>query len=96
MPSIHLSLCKSLLKPDISVASEDVSVKSGYGAFTGELTAAILLDSGISWAIIGHSERRCGFNAAGESDTLVGEKTKVAIDAGMKVIVCIGEDVSWS
>jgi triosephosphate isomerase (TIM) len=45
------------------VSSEDVSVRSGYGAFTGELTAQMLMDSGITWAIVGHSERRDGFDA---------------------------------
>jgi triosephosphate isomerase len=58
-----LAYCKANFKPDISVSSQNVSVKSGYGAYTGELSAAILLDSGIEWTIIGHSERRCGFNA---------------------------------
>ena len=53
----------------------------------------MLVDSGITWAITGHSERRCGFGFPGESDEVVGRKTKVAIDAGMSVIACIGEKV---
>ena len=39
------------------MAAEDVSFKKGYGAFTGELTAEILADSGIKWTLTGHSER---------------------------------------
>jgi hypothetical protein len=50
-------------KSDIATASQDVSVRSGYGAYTGELSAQLLVDSGITWALTGHSERRDGFNA---------------------------------
>jgi triosephosphate isomerase len=48
----------------------------------------MLKDAGINWVILGHSERRHIF---GESDKTVGEKVKVAIDNGLKVIACIGE-----
>mmetsp|Transcript_241 Transcript_241/g.433 ORF Transcript_241/g.433 Transcript_241/m.433 type:complete len:258 (-) Transcript_241:109-882(-) len=94
VPSIHLATCKANFKGEIAVASEDVSVRSGFGAYTGEITAQMLVDSGVMWAIVGHSERRDGFNAPGESDELVGQKTKQALDGGMSVIVCIGENLS--
>ena len=60
-PAIHLSTCKSLFRPEISVSAEDVGFKKGYGAFTGELSAEMLADSGIKWTLTGHSERRVGF-----------------------------------
>lgn len=63
VPAIHLATCKANFKPEIAVSSEDVSARSGYGAFTGEMTAQMLMDSGITWAIVGHSERRDGFDA---------------------------------
>jgi triosephosphate isomerase (TIM) len=50
-------------KPEIATSAEDVSVRSGFGAYTGELSAQLLMDSGITWALTGHSERRDGFNA---------------------------------
>lgn len=93
-PAIYLSHCKANLKSEISVSSQDVAVLSGFGAYTGEMTAAMLTACGINWTIVGHSERRCGFKAPGESDELVGQKTKAGIDGGMKVIACIGEDLA--
>jgi triosephosphate isomerase len=56
-----LALAKSLFRPEISASSQDVGFKKGYGAFTGEISAEMLADSGIKWAITGHSERRVGF-----------------------------------
>jgi triosephosphate isomerase (TIM) len=52
---------KGLFRPDIAVASEDVGFFKGYGAFTGEHSAEMLIDSGIQWTLTGHSERRVGF-----------------------------------
>ena len=60
-PTLHLQTCKSLFRPEIAVASEDVAYTRGYGAFTGEHSAEMLVDSGISWTLTGHSERRVGF-----------------------------------
>jgi triosephosphate isomerase len=58
------------------------------GAFTGEVSAAMLLDVGASFAILGHSERR---HVYGESDALVNAKVGTALAAGLGVILCIGE-----
>ena len=67
--------------------------KKGYGAFTGEMSAAMLVDAGINWCITGHSERRIGFGFPGETNEVVGKKTKIAVDNGMSVMACIGEMV---
>lgn len=88
--------CKAKFRPEISVSSQDCGFKKGYGAFTGELSAEMLRDSGINWTLTGHSERRVGFGFPGETNEVVGIKTKNAIDAGMNVIACIGESVSES
>ena len=58
------------------------------GAFTGEISAAMLLEMGCRWVIVGHSERRQLF---GETDTGVNRRTRAALGAGLRPIVCIGE-----
>jgi len=58
------------------------------GAFTGEISAAMLLDAGCAYTIIGHSERRHIF---GETDGGINQKMKKALTAGLKPIFCIGE-----
>jgi len=93
-PSIHLAAAKSMFRPEIATCAEDVSFAKGYGAFTGELSAEMLVDSGIKWTLTGHSERRVGFGFPGETSTVVGIKTKNAIDCGMSVMACIGEQLA--
>lgn len=93
-PSLHLNLAKELFRPDIAVASQDVGFQRGYGAFTGELSADMLVDSQIKWTLTGHSERRVGFGYPGETSSVVGVKTKNAIDCGMSVMACIGEQLA--
>jgi triosephosphate isomerase len=58
------------------------------GAFTGDVSAAMLQDAGASYVIVGHSERRAGH---GETDALVQAKALAAIGAGLTAIVCVGE-----
>jgi len=58
------------------------------GAFTGEISAAMLKETGVTWVITGHSERRQYFN---ETDETVNARTKAALKAGLKVMLCIGE-----
>jgi triosephosphate isomerase len=58
------------------------------GAFTGEVSARMLLELGVDGAIVGHSERRQYF---GETDETVAKRAKAALDAGLKVIACVGE-----
>lgn len=58
------------------------------GAFTGEISSAMLKDLGVEYVIIGHSERRKYFS---ETDETVNKKIKKALSAGLKIIFCIGE-----
>ena len=58
------------------------------GAFTGEISAAMLAELGVGYVIIGHSERRQYF---GETNETVNQRTKAALKAGLKVILCVGE-----
>jgi triosephosphate isomerase len=58
------------------------------GAYTGEVSGAMLNDLKIDWTILGHSERRHIF---GESDDVIGLKTKMALEHKLTVVACIGE-----
>jgi len=58
------------------------------GAFTGEISALMVKDLGVEYVIIGHSERRKYF---GETNEIVNQKIKKALEAGLKIIFCIGE-----
>lgn len=61
------------------------------GPYTGEISAAMLLDAGAEYVIIGHSERRSHFN---EDNELVNKKVKAALAGGLKAILCVGETLS--
>jgi len=58
------------------------------GAFTGEVSAAMLKDVGVQIVLTGHSERR---HVIGETDVIVNRKTRAVLDAGLRVILCVGE-----
>jgi len=94
VPTIHLNLAKSLFRSDIAVSAQDCGFKKGYGAYTGETSASLLADSKIGWTLTGHSERRVGFGISGETSAVVGVKTKNALDSGLSVIACIGEQLA--
>lgn len=53
-----------------------------------------MVDSGVKWTIVGHSERRAGFVIPGETNELVGQKAAAALSTGLSVIACIGEQLS--
>jgi triosephosphate isomerase len=71
----------------VAVAAQNMH-EQPEGAFTGEVSAPMLVDTGCSWVIIGHSERRQHFH---ETDDLVAAKTAAAFAAGLLPIVCVGE-----
>ncbi len=71
----------------IRLGGQDCAVES-QGAFTGDISARMLVDAGCSLTLVGHSERRHGH---GESDTVVRAKAEAALDAGLDVVLCIGE-----
>uniref|UniRef100_A0A669B0L4 Triosephosphate isomerase n=1 Tax=Oreochromis niloticus TaxID=8128 RepID=A0A669B0L4_ORENI len=86
-PSIYLDFVRSKLDPKFGVAAQNC-YKVPKGAFTGEISPAMIKDCGVNWVILGHSERRHVF---GESDELIGQKTAHALENGLGVIACIGE-----
>ncbi|KAI7687119.1 Triosephosphate isomerase [Sarcoptes scabiei] len=90
VPSIYLSEVRQKLPNTIGVAAQNC-YKCSKGAFTGEISPAMIKDVGAQWVILGHSERR---NVFGESDQLIGEKIEHALGEGLNVIACIGELLS--
>jgi len=90
VPFIHIPICLQSLRSDVEIAAQNCSL-TGTGAYTGETCASQLKDMGVTWVILGHSERREGFGMAGEDSELVAKKTKMALSEGLKVMICIGE-----
>ncbi|XP_006643754.1 triosephosphate isomerase, cytosolic [Oryza brachyantha] len=86
-PYVFLPVVKSQLRPEFQVAAQNCWVKKG-GAFTGEVSAEMLVNLGVPWVILGHSERR---SLLGESNEFVGDKVAYALSQGLKVIACVGE-----
>jgi len=89
-PYLHIPLALMGLRDDIAVSSQNCNLYC-KGAYTGEVCASQLIDMGVNWVILGHSERRDGFGMQGESDDLVVQKAKMAFKCGMNVMFCIGE-----
>ena len=74
----------------LELGAQDLS-QHEQGAYTGEVSAAMLKEFGVRYAIVGHSERR---QYHGETDAVVAEKAKVALAAGITPIVCVGETLA--
>ena len=72
---------------NVKIGAENVHFKES-GAYTGEVSASMLKEIGTEYVIVGHSERRQYF---GETDETVNLRTKAALAAGLKVILCLGE-----
>lgn len=79
---------KKIAKSAVGLAAQDVSTEP-LGAFTGEVSILQLKDLGVTYVILGHSERR----AVGETDELVRNKVKVVLKHRLTPIVCIGERI---
>ncbi|HAN68453.1 MAG TPA: triose-phosphate isomerase [Halieaceae bacterium] len=85
---VHIPLAVSLCEGSaLAVGAQDCS-HMAEGAYTGEVAAAMLVDSGCQWVILGHSERR---QYHGESDDMVAAKLAAALAAGIAPVLCVGE-----
>jgi triosephosphate isomerase len=80
-------MSQTLMGLPVAVGGQDCSPQSS-GAYTGDVSAAMLADAGASLVILGHSERRAGH---GETDTMVAAKVLAALNAGLEPIICVGE-----
>ncbi len=81
------AVAKRLEGSSIATCAQDCFWESN-GAFTGEVSAPMLVDAGVTWAIVGHSERRQFF---GDTSETVGRKARAALAGGLGAIVCVGE-----
>ena len=73
-------------KSSIQIGAQDVFAEE-EGAFTGEISPLMLKDIGVSYVIVGHSERR----NKGETDEIISKKVQIVLDSAMSPILCIGE-----
>jgi len=88
-PYVYIPVVRDWLQgSSIRLGAQDLSNRAGTGAFTGEVSGAMLHDVGCSHVIVGHSERRALY---GESDAMVATKFKLALEAGLVPILCVGE-----
>ncbi|MFO7924307.1 MAG: triose-phosphate isomerase [Bacteroidales bacterium] len=88
-PFTHLSVISEILPDNIGLAAQNCASEE-WGAFTGEISAGMIVSAGAEYVIIGHSERRLHFN---ESDELLNKKVKTAIAEGLSPIFCCGENL---
>lgn len=89
-PFVYLrDVAKGLEGSDISLGAQDCYFQPN-GAFTGEISTEMLRDCGVGSVLTGHSERRHVLN---EPDVLVNKKTRAALEAGLQVVLCIGESL---
>jgi triosephosphate isomerase len=87
-PFVYLDAVAGALKGSaVSLGAQNMYFEK-EGAFTGEVSAAMLLDSSCRYVILGHSERR---HVIGETDALINKKVLAAVAAGLKPILCVGE-----
>ncbi len=90
-PAVYLTtVAEAIAGTPIALGAQDM-YHEGNGAFTGEISASMLLDVGCKYVILGHSERR---HILGESDAAINKKTLAALAAGLVPIVCVGELLS--
>ena len=89
-PYVHLAAAvNQTAGTSIDVAAQNMH-QAASGAYTGEVSAAMLVGIGVKTVILGHSERRAYFH---ETDALLAEKVNVALDNDMHVIFCFGEEL---
>ncbi len=91
-PSIYLvSTANQLVDSNIALAAQNVAAEAQQGAFTGEISAQMLNDVGVTYGIVGHSERRQYY---GETDSLVAKKCIRLQEQGIQPIICVGETLA--
>jgi len=87
-PFPYLALVREILKGSRIALGAQNMYPENEGAFTGEVSPAMLIDLGCRYVILGHSERR---HKLGESDAFIHQKVRFALTSGLDVILCVGE-----
>ncbi|GAB6033826.1 triose-phosphate isomerase [Galenea microaerophila] len=87
-PALYIDYVSSVNGGALSIGAQNMAEVPDQGAFTGEISSAMLKDLACDYVILGHSERRDIF---GESNELVANKVAVALKAGLTPILCVGE-----
>lgn len=90
-PLIFMGDVKKLVSGHRVVLGAQNTWIENEGAYTGEISPAMLASMGIGYVIVGHSERRSLVNGYGETDLLVNKKVLASVKVGLTVIVCVGE-----
>ncbi len=91
VPFPYLAQASEALKGSVlALGAQDISAQA-QGAFTGEVSGAMLKDFACRYALVGHSERR---SLHGETDQLVADKAKAALASGLTPVVCVGESLA--
>ena len=89
MPAICIPAgVKAMRDTRVNIGAENMHAET-FGAYTGEISAPMLVDAGVKYVILGHSERR----AMGETDGEINKKLIKALDAGLTPILCVGESL---
>ncbi|MBO7544596.1 MAG: triose-phosphate isomerase [Bacteroidales bacterium] len=89
-PFTHLvSVAEALKGSKVGLSAQNCADHT-KGAYTGEVAVDMLVDAGCAWTILGHSERRQYY---GETDEKLVEKVRLALDGGLGVILCVGENL---
>jgi triosephosphate isomerase len=84
---VHIDAASAVKGSAIGLGAQDVYFEKN-GAFTGEISTAMLVDLGVKYVLVGHSERR---HVLGETDALLNKKLHAVLNAGLTVILCVGE-----
>lgn len=91
-PFVYLDRARGWIADSgIALGAQDIAAVAGAGAFTGEVSGAMLRDVGCRYVIVGHSERRTLY---GETDAVVVDKFRAAQAAGLVPILCVGENLA--
>ena len=90
VPFPYMSQVESLIEgSNLKLGAQNININAS-GAFTGEVSADMIKDFGAKHVIVGHSERRSLY---GETSSVVAEKTKAALGAGLSPLLCVGESL---
>ena len=89
-PFLHLTEVSKVVGQKVSVSAQNCAAEAS-GAYTGEVSAAMLKSANVPYVIVGHSERRSYY---GDTDTILAKKANQALENGLKPIFCIGEELS--